>query len=180
MTLWNRWERLAWIGEAIAHGQDPLVYPLNFFPEGWHIASHSTGYFLYLALAPVARVAGSAFAFNLFSVLGCVLAFAGALLLARRFLPRFPATVVALAFAFCGVRWQQPLTGGLHMFLGSAFLPWMLWSVERARASSRNGAGSWQPRRLRGWRRRLFSGRWPSFALSTSSTSAGSCCSCGS
>ncbi len=125
----------SWIGEAIARGQNPLVYPLNFLPEGWRIASHSTGFFLYLALAPVASVAGSAFAYNLFSVLACVLAFTGALLLARRFLPSLPATVVALAFAFGGVRWQQPLTGGLHMFLGSAFLPWMLWSVERARSS---------------------------------------------
>jgi hypothetical protein len=138
----------AWIAEAIAHGQNPLIYPLNFFPEGWHIASHSTGYFLYLALSPVAWVAGAAFAFNLFSVLGCVLAFAGALLLARRFLPAFPATVVALAFAFSGVRWQQPLTGGLHMFLGSAFLPWMLWSVERARSSHRNNAGKASRRRF--------------------------------
>jgi hypothetical protein len=138
----------SWIGEAIATGRDPLVYPLNYYPEGWRIASHSTGYFLYLALAPVAWVAGSAFAVNLFTVLGCVLAFAGALLLARRFLPAFPATVVALAFAFCGVRWQQPLTGGLHMFLGSAFLPWMLWSFERARSSPLNGAVTWQPRRM--------------------------------
>jgi hypothetical protein len=137
----------SWIAEAIARGQDPLVYPLNFFPEGWRIASHSTGYFLYLALAPFAWVAGSAFAYNLFSVLACVLAFAGALLLARRLLPSLPATFVALAFAFCGVRWQQPLTGGLHMFLGSAFLPWMLWSVERARSSHLNGAGIAQRRR---------------------------------
>ena len=127
----------SWIGEAIAEGKDPFVYPFNFFPEGWRIASHSTGFLIYLALAPVARIAGSAFAFNLFTLLACVLAFAGALLLARRFLPLLPSTLVALAFAFCAPRWQQPLTGGLHIVLGSAFLPWMLWSVERARSSRR-------------------------------------------
>jgi hypothetical protein len=127
----------SWIGEAIAEGKDPFVYPFNFFPEGWRIGSHSTGFLLYLALAPVARIAGSAFAFNLFTLLACLLAFSGTLFLARRFLPPLPSTLVALAFAFAAPRWQQPLTGGLHIVLGSAFLPWILWSVERARFSSR-------------------------------------------
>jgi hypothetical protein len=128
----------SWIGEAIARGTDPFVYPYNFFPEGWRIASHSTGFLLYAALAPIAWVAGSAFALNLFTLLACILAFAGALFLARRFLPLLPATLVALAFAFAAPRWQQPLTGGLHIVLGSAFLPWILWSVEKARAAKRH------------------------------------------
>jgi hypothetical protein len=128
----------SWIGEAIQQGKDPLVYPYNFFPEGWRIGSHSTGFLSYLPLALVARMAGSAFAYNLFTLLACLLAFAGALFLARRFLPPLPSTLVALAFAFAAPRWQQPLTGGMNIFLGSAFLPWILWSVERARSSTRH------------------------------------------
>jgi hypothetical protein len=129
----------SWIADAPAAGRDPLVYPYNFFPEGWRIGSHSTGFLSYLALALIARIGGSVFAFNFFALFACLLAFAGTLFLARRFLPLLPSTFVALAFAFTGMRWHQPLmTGGLNILLGSAFLPWILWSVERARSSTRH------------------------------------------
>jgi hypothetical protein len=128
----------SWLGEAVAQGQNPLVYPLNYFPEGWHIASQSTGFLLYAALAPAARFFGGAFAYNLAFLFTCLLAFSGALLLARRLLSPLPATFVALALTFWGLRWFQAMEGHLNILLGSALLPWMLWSVERSFYSARS------------------------------------------
>jgi len=125
-----------WFSDALAQGQNPLIYPYNFFPEGWRVGSHSVGTFLYLVLVPLVRIGGGAFAFNIAVLFTCVFGFAGALLLARRHLTALPATVVSLAITFWSMRWYEAMQGRLHTFLPAAILPWMLWGVERAYAAS--------------------------------------------
>ena len=128
-----------WFSDALASGQNPLIYPYNYFPEGWHIGSHSIGSLLYLMLAPLVWVGGGAFTYNLVVFLNCVLGFAGALLLARRHLRVLPATLVALAIAFWSLRWSQAQDGRLNILLASTALPWMLWGVEKALAAATRG-----------------------------------------
>ena len=69
-----------------------------------------------------------------------MIAFAGTLQLARGFVSRLAATVVALLFTFWGLRWYNNI-GQLNVALASALLPWMLWSLERGFASPRRAAG---------------------------------------
>ena len=42
-----------WFSDALARGQNPLIYPFNYFPEGWYVGSHSISPLLYLLLTPV-------------------------------------------------------------------------------------------------------------------------------
>ncbi len=53
-----------WVSDALATGQNPLIYPLNYFPEGWHVGSHSMSILLYVLLAPLAHLGGGAFFYN--------------------------------------------------------------------------------------------------------------------
>lgn len=122
----------AWFAEAWASGRDPLLYPLNYFPEGWRVGSHSVGALLYVGLAPLFRLGGGAFAYNVTFLFSCGLAFTGAYLLARRYLGVLSATLVGLALTFWGLRWHQAIGGQLNVSLASAILPWMLWCVARA------------------------------------------------
>ncbi len=121
-----------WFSDALAEGRNPLIYPYNYFPEGWRVGSHSVGALLYLALVPLVRIGGGAFAYNVAMLLTCIGGFAGALLLARRYLPTLPATIVSLAITFWSMRWGAALEGQLNIFIAAALLPWMLWSAERA------------------------------------------------
>lgn len=133
-----------WFSDALASGQNPLIYPYNYFPEGWRVGSHSVGALLYLVLVPLVRIGGGAFAYNVAMLFTCVFGFAGALLLARRHLTPLPATVVALAITFWSMRWGAALEGRLNIFLAAAMLPWMLWGVERAFATpSRRRRAGW-------------------------------------
>jgi hypothetical protein len=128
-----------WFGDALASGQNPLLFPFNYFPEGWHVGSHSISPLLYLLLAPLVRLSGGAFAYNLVVFANCVLGFAGALLLARRHFSRLPATLVALAVAFWSLRWNRAQDGQLNVLLASTVLPWMLWGAEKALAAVTRG-----------------------------------------
>ncbi len=121
-----------WFSDSLAQGRNPLVYPYNFFPEGWLVGSHSVGTLLYVMLVPVVRLAGAVFATNLVLLAAAALGFGGALLLARRHMGPLPATLVALGFAFGSMRWNRAEEGQLQVFLASTALPWMLWGVERA------------------------------------------------
>ncbi len=121
-----------WFSDSLAQGRNPLVYPYNYFPEGWRVGSHSVGALLYLVLIPLVRIGGGAYAYNVATLFTCVFGFAGALLLARRHLTSLPATIVALAITFWSMRWSQAQEGRLNIFLAAALLPWMLWAVERA------------------------------------------------
>ncbi|HRJ42807.1 MAG TPA: hypothetical protein PL105_13055, partial [Caldilineaceae bacterium] len=106
-----------WFSDALAEGRNPLIYPYNYFPEGWRVGSHSVGALLYLALVPLVRIGGGAFAYNVAMLLTCIGGFAGALLLARRYLPTLPATIVSLAITFWSMRWGAALEGQLNIFI---------------------------------------------------------------
>lgn len=123
---------LAWFDDAIRHGRNLLIYPLNYFPEGWRVATHSSSMITYVLLLPLYRLGGAAYAFNLAILFSSLLAFAGTYLLARNYLNRLIAILPALMFTFGALRWYQAANGRIPLLIGSACLPWMLWSLERA------------------------------------------------
>ena len=123
---------ISWYDEALRSGADPATYPLAFHPGGWQLATfgQSVGPALFIALVPLARIAGPAFSFHIAELATFVAAFTGMFLLARRFTGRFAATVAATLFTFWGLRWFQTI-GHLNFLLGSACLPWVVWALER-------------------------------------------------
>lgn len=131
---------VTWLDESIRGAHSLLVYPLNYFPEGWRVASHSMGIPYYALLWPFYRLGGAALAVNAALLLGALVAFAGAYLVARFYFNPWLATVPALAFAFWGFRWQQVMDGHLNIFLGSALLPWIVWGIERSLRADRHRA----------------------------------------
>jgi hypothetical protein len=120
---------LSWYGEALPAGQSIRVYPLAFYPGGW---PYRESIYMFLALLPLHWVGGPAFAYNVAVLLTFGAAFVGAYLLARQLVGRGASTVAALLFAFWGFRWFQATIGHLNILIGSALLPWVLWSVNRA------------------------------------------------
>lgn len=130
-----------WYDEALRHGQNPLVYSLAFHPQGWNLMTFALGPANFVLLLPLSWLGGPAFAYNVATLLTHVIAFAGALKLARGFVSNLAAAVVALLYTFWGLRWYNNV-GGLNIALVSAILPWMLWCLERGFAS---------PRRLPWW-----------------------------
>ncbi len=119
-----------WYANALRTGVDPSVFPLAFFPVGWHVATYAWGPVNFLILLPLNALGGAAFAYNLATLITFALAFAGTLALARRFVSGPPAAVVAALYTFWGFRWYN-IIGQLNIGLGSALLPWMVWSLER-------------------------------------------------
>jgi hypothetical protein len=126
-TLVFTWA-LSWYGDAIPAHQSIAVYPLAFYPGGWPYAED---FFMILALLPLYWIGGAAFAYNVATLVTFVAAFAGAYKLGRLFVGRAGATVAALLFSFWGLRWSQNI-GHLSILIGSAVLPWVLWSLDRA------------------------------------------------
>jgi hypothetical protein len=132
-----------WYDTALRAGQNLNLFPLAFYPQGWRLETfgQSVGPGLFLALVPLARLGGAALAYNVSTLLTFLLAFGGALTLGRRFWGRLPAAVFALLFTFWGFRWYQTI-GHPNILLGSALMPWFLWCLERAYASTRR-AWAW-------------------------------------
>jgi hypothetical protein len=91
-----------------------------------------------LLLLPLHRLGGPVFAVNIAMLASCLIAYVGAYLLARYYLDRFTAILPALAFTFWAMRWYEMMGGIMQIFLGSAFMPWMIWSVERSYRSERH------------------------------------------
>jgi hypothetical protein len=119
---------LSWYGDAVRSGHSIAVYPLAFYPGGWHYAENLL---MLLALLPLHWLGGPAFAYNVGILATFVVAFAGAYKLGRRFLERGPATIAALLISFWGFRWFHTI-GHLNILIGSALLPWILWTLDRA------------------------------------------------
>ena len=85
-----------------------------------------------LALAPLYKLGGAAFAYNVACLLSFFVAFAGMLRLARQFsTATLFATVAALFFTFWGFRWFRA-SAHLHALLSTSLLPWLLYCVEHA------------------------------------------------
>jgi hypothetical protein len=126
-TLVFTWA-LSWYGDAIPAHQSIAVYPLAFYPGGWPYAED---FFMLLAALPLHWIGGAAFAYNVAVLLTFLVAFLGAYKLGRRFVGQLGATVTAVLFTFWSLRWSQNI-GHLSILIGSALLPWILWSLEKA------------------------------------------------
>ena len=151
-----------WLGDSLLHGTNPSLYPLAFHPVGWPVITYAWGPTNFLLLIPLYWVGGAAFAYNLATIAGFLVAFSGTYLLAQRFLPRFAATISALLFTVWGFRWYT-VGGQLNVGLGSALLPWFIWCLEvGSQSKSKPGFGMvWLG----------LPGRWRQIARSTSSGS---------
>jgi hypothetical protein len=147
---------LLWYDDALRLGQSSALYRLAFHPIGLHVATYAWGPSNFFLLIPLYRIGGAAFAYNIATLITITLAFAGTYLLARRFLSLLGATVAALLYAFWGFRWYG-IIGQLNINLGSALLPWVVWSLERGFGSTR-----------RSWAWYLLSGAIWAVAVSSS------------
>lgn len=129
---------LRWYAGALRGLHGLGIYPLAFYPQGWHVASYGQGPGMYIPMLPFNWLGGAAFAYNVTALLSFPLAFAGMYKLAGRFVPakgaglrsRVPATVAALLFTFWGFRWFR-IDGHWNILISSALLPWMAWALER-------------------------------------------------
>ena len=125
-VLWT----LRWYDGALRGQHGFLVYPLAFFPAGWHVATFAGGPFLFVVLLPLYWMGGAAFAYNVATLLAFLVAFAGMLKLARLFVTPLGATLAALLFTFWGFHWFRTI-GHMNVLLATAALPWMAWALER-------------------------------------------------
>ncbi len=130
---------LLWYADSLRTGQSPAFYALLFHPGGWYVATYAWGPLNFLLLMPLYAIGGAAFAYNAATLISFGLAFGGSLLLAQRFLSRSGATVAALLFTFWSFRWYS-IIGQLNIGLGSALLPWFLWSLEKGVGGSKQEA----------------------------------------
>lgn len=127
----SQWYAAVLRGETAA----PFFYPLIFFPEGWRLAAFGYGPGMFLTLLPFQLLGGAAFAFNAGTLLSLAGAYGGAFLFTRRLTTLLPAIVAALLYTFWGFRWLR-IMGHLNLALGTAILPWLLWSLHKAQASA--------------------------------------------
>jgi len=132
-VLWT----LRWYDGALRGLHGFAVYPLAFYPSGWHVATYALGPAGFLVLLPLYWLGGAPFAYNITSLLTFVVAFVGMRRLSRLFLSPLAATVAAMLFTFWGFRWFR-IIGHLNLLLASALLPWMAWGLERGLRSSKH------------------------------------------
>ena len=136
--LWG----ITWYGDHLFSGGFPSFFPLVFLPQGWWADTAANSPAIMLALAPLYKLGGAAFAYNVACLLSFFVAFAGMLRLARQFsTATLFATVAALFFTFWGFRWFRA-SAHLHALLSTSLLPWLLYCVERGWRSERH-AFSW-------------------------------------
>jgi hypothetical protein len=121
---------LKWYAGAIRGQHDVALYPLIFYPQGWHVATYGVGPGALLPLLPLAWLGGLAFAYNVGTLLTFLVAFIGMRRLARTLLSDFGATLAALLYTFLGLRWYA-IIGHMNTLVASALLPWMIWMLER-------------------------------------------------
>ena len=115
---------------ALAQHTNPLLAPNAFFPTGWDLTTYGQGFVFLPLLLPLYQAGGAAFAYNAVVFASFVLAFAGAYLLARRWLKELPSAVFAVLVAFWGLRWFQTI-GHINILWGTALMPWIAWCIER-------------------------------------------------
>ena len=132
---------VSWYDKALRLGVDPGLYELAFHPAGYRAITYAWGPLNFILLLPLYWLGGASLAMNVATLLSFLIAFAGMYVLSLRFTPRLGATVAALLYTFWGFRWYS-ITGQLNVSLGSALLPWLIWSLEVAYAS---------PRRAKAW-----------------------------
>jgi hypothetical protein len=121
---------LKWYAGAIRGQHDIVLYPLTFYPQGWHVTTYGVGPGAVMPLLPLEWLGGLAFAYNVGTLLTFLVAFVGMRRLARTLLSDLAATLAALLYTFLGLRWYA-IIGHMNTLLASALLPWMIWMLER-------------------------------------------------
>ena len=102
-VLWT----IRWYDGALRGQHGFLLYPLAFYPTGWHVATFAGGPFLFVVLLPLYWLGGAAFAYNVVTLLTFLVSFAGMLKLARLFVPTLAATLAALLFMLTVTWWRE-------------------------------------------------------------------------
>lgn len=127
-VLWG----IKWFGDRLFSGQGVGFFDGVFHPVGWQIGTFAHSPALLILLLPLYKLGGAAFAFNMGTLAAFLLGYAGMFILARRWgFDRLLATLVAVLFGFCYMRWLR--TGGhLNQLIGSSLIPWLLWALDRA------------------------------------------------
>jgi hypothetical protein len=121
----------SWYDAALRGLHGAQLFPLIFFPAGWHVATYAGGPALLLGLLPLNWLGGPAFAYNVLALITFIVSFAGMRRLASGFLGALATTVTALLYTFWGFHWLR-IIGHMNVLIAVAVLPWMLWSLERS------------------------------------------------
>jgi len=121
----------SWYDAALRGLHGARLFPLIFYPAGWHVATYAGGPALLLGLLPLNWLGGPAFAYNVLALITFVVSFAGMRRLASGFLGALATTVTALLYTFWGFHWLR-IIGHMNVLIAVAVLPWMLWSLERS------------------------------------------------
>jgi hypothetical protein len=125
--LWG----ITWYGDHLFGGGSPAYFALVFHPQGWLVDASSNSMVMFVILAPLYRIGGAAFAYNVATLFSFFVAFAGMFRLARQFSKStLLDTTAALIYTFWGFRWLR-INGHLNVLLSSMLLPWLLLCLER-------------------------------------------------
>ncbi len=121
-----------WYGDRLVAGQDLGFFNGIFHPVGWQVGTFAHSPALLVLFLPLYRIGGAAFALNVGNIGAILLGYVGMFMLARRFgTDRILATLVAILFAFCHMRWIR-VGGHLNQLIGASLMPWLLWSLHCA------------------------------------------------
>ena len=125
-------------GEVVrTPGKELFFEPNVFYPEGWHTATFAHGLGLFIVLVPLMQLGNVALAYNMLAFFTALLSFLGLYVLAKQFAANsLTAATAGLLYTFWGPRWYR-FGGQINLLLGSALLPWLAWSLERAFTSEK-------------------------------------------
>ena len=123
---------IEWFVEGLKSGAGVRLFiPHVFMPEGWSLGTFANGLGVFVLAVPIALVSTSAAALNALVLLFFFIAYWGTYRLVRLVAGSGVATVMALIYLLWGGRWLR-VAGHFHILLGSAILPLILLSLERA------------------------------------------------
>ncbi|GIV89342.1 MAG: hypothetical protein KatS3mg055_1860 [Chloroflexus sp.] len=120
----------------------PLFTSLVFHPLGWHTATLAYTPTLFLVSLPFYFIGGLGFAYNILAIAALLVTFSGMMRFSKLFVSQYTAIFVALAFTFWQTSWFF-IMGHLNMAWISALLPWLAWSLERAKDASSSRQRRW-------------------------------------
>ncbi len=128
-----------WFLDGLRAGDGARLFvPHVFMPEGWSLATFANGLGVFALAVPIAAFSSAAAAFNALVVASFFIAYLGQYRLTRLATGRGAAVLVALLYVLWGGRWVR-IQGHLHILIGSALLPWLLFFADRALARGRRG-----------------------------------------
>ena len=106
----------------------------QFVPEVWHPAGLTIGALGYtpatfLIMMPFRAVGNAIFAYNVSTLLGVAVCFAGMFVLARRYAGVFASTVAALLFTFAPFMNERIINGHANILWAMAILPYLMLAL---------------------------------------------------